>query len=405
MFITRNSYLPFARLFSRLIQAILIIMPKVLHLIHSFNQGGIENWLISMLRQIPRNKCEIDFCCKGKDIGPLAAIAQALGAKVFHCPLGLTHFGFAQKLKYILQSGQYEILHNHSETYSGFPAWIARQLGIPVITSFHNTNFAPQTSLTRFPLLRGLRSIYGAQSIGYALRYSDLVTGCSQGVIQSLDPQGTKIKQPSQVLYYGVNLPKKATSPERATFRHFFGCESETPIVLHVGRLIEQKNHLGILAVFKLVLEQIPTAKLLLVGEGPLRSVIEDAITERGLSKSILLLGLRNDVPSLMSKSDVFLFPSIYEGFGLVAIEANAAGLPVVCSRIPGLVEAVQDGETALLHDVKDIAGMAQSVVKLLDDRTYREQLGHAGQSLVKNQYSTEKSATHLLEIYNSFVS
>jgi glycosyltransferase involved in cell wall biosynthesis len=133
--------------------------------------------------------------------------------------------------------------------------------------------------------------------------------------------------------------------------------------------------------------------------------VIEDAITERGLSKSILLLGLRNDVPSLMSKSDVFLFPSIYEGFGLVAIEANAAGLPVVCSRIPGLVEAVQDGETALLHDVKDIAGMAQSVVKLLDDRTYREQLGHAGQSLVKNQYSTEKSATHLLEIYNSFVS
>ncbi len=202
-----------------------------------------------------------------------------------------------------------------------------------------------------------------------------------------------------------MNLPQLVTSEERTTFRHAFGWSSETPIVLHVGRLIEQKNHLGILSVFELVLEHIPTAKLLLVGEGPLRSVIENVIAQRGLAKSVLLLGLCDDVPSLMSKSDVFLFPSLHEGLPLVAIEANAAGLPVVGSRIPGLVEAVQDGETALLHDVKDIAGMAQSVVKLLDDRTYKEQLGHAGQSLVKNQYSTEKSATHLLEIYNSFVS
>ncbi len=136
-------------------------MPKVLHLIHSFNQGGIENWLISMLRQIPRYKWEMDFCCKGKDIGPLAAIAQALGARLFHCPLNFTHFGFAQSLKNILVDGQYQVLHNHSETYSGFPVWLAQQLGIPVITSFHNTHFAPQTSLTRLPMLRGLRSIYG----------------------------------------------------------------------------------------------------------------------------------------------------------------------------------------------------------------------------------------------------
>lgn len=379
-------------------------MLKVLHLIHSFNRGGIENWLISMLREIPRSKCEMNFCCKGTDTGPLAAIALDLGAKVYHCPLNPTHFGFAQGLKRLLIDGQYQILHNHSETYSGFPVWIAKQLGIPVITSFHNTNFAPQTSLTRLPLLRELRSMYGAMSIGYALRHSDLVTGCSQGVIKSIAPQGTKINHPTQVLYYGVKTVKQSTTQERTTFRHSFGWSSVTPIILHVGRLIEQKNHLGILSVFELVLEQIPTAKLLLVGEGPLRSEIEDAIAQRGLASSVLLLGLRDDVPSLMSKSDVFLFPSIYEGFGLVALEANAACLPVVGSRIPGLVEAVRDGETALLHDVKDIAGIAQSLVKLIRDRAYNQQLGDAGQTLVKNQYSTEKSANRLLEIYNSFV-
>lgn len=378
-------------------------MLKILHLVHSLNQGGIENWLISMLREIPRSNYEMNFCCKGTNVGTLAKVAKNLDAQVFHCPLSVGHFGFAQKLKRILVEERYQILHNHVETYSGFPVWVAKQLDIPVITSFHNTNSAPQTSLTRLPLVRGLRSIYGAMSISYALRHSDLVTGCSQGVIQSIEDRGTKIKHPPHVLYYGVNLPKLATSQERMTFRHSFGYKSETPIILHVGRLIEQKNHLAMLSVFQLVLEQIPTAKLLLVGEGPLRSVIEDAIAQRGLTKSVLLLGLRDDVPSLMSKCDVFLLPSIYEGFGLVSIEANAASLPVVGSKIPGLMEAVRDGETALLHEVQDVDGMAKSIMKLLSDRAYHKQLASTGRTWVKNHYSTAASANHLLKIYNSF--
>lgn len=379
-------------------------MAKALHLIHSFNRGGIEKWLLSMLEEISRDECEMDFCCKGSDTGPLAAIAEDLGAKVFHCPLYPTHIGFALSLKRLLLEGKYQILHNHLETYSGFPVWVAQQIGIPVITSFHNTHFIAQTSFTRLPLVKELRSIYSVVSIDYALRHSHLVTGCSQGVIKNLDPEGVKIKHSSRVLYYGVNLPKLSTPEERTAFRNSFGWLAETPIVLHVGRLNEQKNHLGILSVFQLVLKDIPTAKLLLVGEGLLRSLIEDAIAKRGLTQSVLLLGLRDDVPLLMSKCDAFLFPSIYEGFGIVAIEANAAKLPVIGSRIPGLTEAVRDGETALLHDIDDIQGMAKSLVRLIRDRTYNEQLGQAGQNWVKNQYSTAVSANQLLEVYNSLV-
>lgn len=382
----------------------LSFMTKVLHLIHSFNRGGIENWLLTMMRQIPRDICQMDFICKGADIGPLAGMVQELGAKVYHCPLGATHFGFAQGLKRILIEGKYDILHNHSETYSGFPVWVAQQLGIPVITSFHNTNFAPQTSLTRLPFVRELRSMYGRVSISYALRHSQLVTGCSQGVIKSLDPKGTRIKSPSRVVYYGVNQPTPATPEERKAFRESFGCSEDTPMVLHVGRLIEQKNHLGMLSVFEQVLAQTPTAKLLLVGEGSLQELIENEITQRGLTKSVLLLGARDDVPSLMSKCDAFLFPSLYEGFGLVAIEANGAELPVVGSKVPGLMEAVRDGETAFLHELEDIQGMASSVVKLLSDRDLHSSFAHAGKTWVQNQYSTEKSANQLLDIYHSLV-
>lgn len=376
-------------------------MPRVLHLISGVGEGGFEMWLLSVLREIPRSRWEMDFCCKGASVGPLAPVARQLGAKVFHCPLGLNHISFAKILKRTLTEGPYHILHNHLGAYSGLPVWVTRRLGVPVITSFHNTHFEPQTRFTRLPIVRQLRSLYAMISVDYALHHSDLVTGCSQGVLESLDPDGTRISGPSRVLYYGVNILELATPEERASLRRSFGWPADTPLVLHVGRFLGQKNHLGLLAIFQRVLEHVPAAKMLLVGEGLLRPSIENIIAERGLSNAIRLLGRRDDVPSLMSKCDVFLFPSLHEGFGLVAIEANAANLPVVGSKIPGLMEAVSDGTTALLYDVTDIEGMAMSVVKIITDQQYAQRLANAGRTRVRENFSVEASARRLLELYN----
>ena len=377
-------------------------MTRVLHLITSFNRGGIETWLISMLREIPRGKYQMDVCCKGTDIGPLASLAEQAGAKVISCPLGPAHIGFAAKLQRILKEGKYDILHNHLEAYSGFPVWVAHQVKVPVITSFHNSHFEAQTSLTRLPIIRQIRSVYSVISIAYALRNSRLVTGCSQGVINSLDPDGKKLQTRSRVLYYGVNIPDLATPEECAQLRKEFGWEPDTPIILHVGRLIEQKNHLGLLSVFQQILQQVPTAKLLLVGKGPLEQMIEKSINQRGLSHAVRLLGARDDVPSLMSKCDIFLLPSIHEGLGVVVLEANASGLPVIGSRVTGLTEAVRDGETGILKEVGDIEGMAASAIALIKDFSYAQQMKNSGRTWIKDNFSTEVSAKRLLDIYDS---
>jgi glycosyltransferase involved in cell wall biosynthesis len=377
-------------------------MTRVLHLITSFNRGGIETWLISMLREIPRGKYQMDVCCKGTDIGPLASLAEQAGAKVISCPLGPAHVGFAAKLQRILKEGKYDILHNHLEAYSGFPVWVAHQVKVPVITSFHNNHFEAQTSLTRLPIIRQIRSVYSVISIAYALRNSRLVTGCSQGVINSLDPDGKKLQTRSRVLYYGVNIPDLATPEECAQLRKEFGWEPDTPIILHVGRLIEQKNHLGLLSVFQQILQQVPTAKLLLVGKGPLEQMIEKSINQRGLSHAVRLLGARDDVPSLMSKCDIFLFPSIHEGLGVVVLEANASGLPVIGSRVPGLMEAVRDGETGILKEVEDIEGMAASAIALIKDFSYAQQMKNSARTWIEDNFSTEVSAKRLLDIYDS---
>lgn len=378
---------------------------KVLHLIHGLNRGGIETWLISMLREIPRDTCAMDFCCKGPEVGVLSDIAKELGARVFHCPLGFNHPKFAQQLKEILSTQKYTILHNHVEVYSGFPVWIAQSIGIPTITMFHNTQFPAQDRLTQLPVLRQMRSLYGAISIRYALKHSKFITASSQAILDSLPITKVQLDGRSRVWYTGVTIADLKGVTDKIGFRKSLDWEGDAPIVLHVGRFAEQKNHVGLLKIFAKVRQQIPIAKLLMVGVGPLKPQIEAIASNLGLMDSARFLGGRDDVPLIMSLCDVFLFPSLHEGFGLVAIEASAAGLPIVGSKISGLLEAVSDGKTGLLHDVNDIEAMATSVVNLLKDPHYARSLAQAGRERVIQNFSIPISAKHLLEMYQEVLS
>ena len=370
---------------------------KVLHLITWLVPGGIEKWLLSMLEEMPRNECAMDIACKGMSVGPLATDAEATGARVLHCPLTPAHAGFARQLKAILREGKYDIVHNHLANYSGFGTWICQKEGVPVIASYHNTQFAPQT-WTRRAGLRQLRDLYSQRSVRYALQKSQYVTGCSEAVLESLKTYSPR-EANWQVLPYGVEVPPVATENERTNLRIELGWPADALVVLHVGRFIEQKNHVGLLEIFERVSKEVPSARLLLVGEGPLQSQIESVIVERGLTGRALCVGVRNDVPHLMSRSDLFLFPSVHEGFGLVAIEANGAGLPVVASRIPGLTEAVSD-ETARLHSPHDYDAMTASTLTLLRDPALRARLGQAGRARVSRQFTRPASAENLLRLY-----
>jgi glycosyltransferase EpsF len=97
---------------------------RVLHLITWLGRGGAEMWLMSMLHEIPRDVCAMDICCKGAHVGEMAPEAEELGAKVFHCPLDVTHVAFGRSLTGVLRAGGYDIVHNHLNVYSGFPVWI-----------------------------------------------------------------------------------------------------------------------------------------------------------------------------------------------------------------------------------------------------------------------------------------
>ena len=372
-------------------------MIRVLHVVTTLGRGGIECWLVSMLDQIRRADCAMDFCCKGDSVGALAPVARDSGAKVYLRPLKMTQVGFIASLRRLVASERYDIVHNHLEAYSGLPVYACRTLGVPVITSFHNTEFQAQTWLRR-PIARQLRDAYLKISVKYALRHSTEATGCSQGVV---DVVRTRYGGDNwRVLYYGIDLPRLPTRQERREFREAFGWSEHTPILVHVGRFAEQKNHFGLLRVFELVLQRIPTAKLLLIGDGSLRPAIETSAEARQLSSAVRFLGSRDDVPAVVSRCDVFLFPSWYEGFGLAALEANAAGIPVVASDVEGSREAIENEVTGFLCDPHDSNDMAVTVASLLADPILASRLGAAGRTRARDRFSKRASADSLLECY-----
>ncbi len=377
---------------------------KVLHLLTTLDPGGIEKWIVSMSNAIPSKKCSMDVCCKGTHEGDMADEIRNAGGSVFVSPLTPLHIGFVRDLKKLVRSRNYDVVHNHLEAYSGLPVWICKSLNVPVITSFHNTVFPAQTWL-RAPVLKQLRGYYSNRSIRYALQYSSLVTGCSRGVLEALEKDYGSIASPSKVLYYGVRSPALLSAQSKVELRESVGVKDGESVILHVGSFKRQKNHEGLLKIFKKVYASFPSVKMLLVGSGPLEHKIRMSIDKLGLSGRVLLLGRRTDVFDLMQVSNLMLLPSHFEGFGRVAIEAGATGLPLVASDVSGLNEAAENGRGAILHASYDVEGMSESVLSLLRDASAAVQIGQAGLQRVEERFSLDIATDSLYDTYSSVLS
>jgi glycosyltransferase EpsF len=379
-----------------------LIMPiKVLHLITWLNPGGIERWLLSMLQAVDRERVAMDFCCKGPGVGELAPQAEALGAMVYHCPLGPMPIAFMRSLEDIVKSGDYTILHNHLETYSGIGAYVGKRCGIPVITSFHNVGFPPQ-AIPKLPLLHKLREIYGNLSIRYALKHSALVTGCSRAVLSYINERFPNISAREKVLYYGVPLLPRVPERQRQVFIDGLGLEGDRIIITHVGRFHPQKNHVGLVRIAEKIIGRDNRAQFILVGDGPLKGQIEDMVRDRNLTGNFTFLGIRGDVEAILAGSDIFFFPSLWEGSPVALLEAMAAFLPVVGSDLPEMRETVSNGETGILWPVHDEEGMAQQVFDLMTDPERRQAMGLAGRRVVEAEFSLAAGAERLCKVYES---
>lgn len=372
---------------------------KILHLVTSLNPGGIERWVLQMIERGPKYGIYSDVCCKAER-GRWAENAERLGAKVLVNRLTPFHLAYGRTLKALILQGCYSVVHCHLGAYSGYPALIAKKTGVPIVITFHSTRFPPQTRWLKLPLVRSMRAVYSYLSISYASHHADVSVAVSEGVLKEVLGRVDRHRHPIYVVRHGVDIPREPEEEARKSFRSKMGLPHNSILVLHVGRFEEQKNHKGALLVFAEASKTCRQIRMLFVGDGPLTREIKREARDLGLTDKVLFLGLRDDIRELMTMCDIFLFPSRYEGLGIVALEAAAGGLPVIGYQIPGLNEVVLHDKTGFLVAPGDVRAMVHALVALVADEALRKQLGASGRLWVQENFSTDEMIRRYVAIY-----
>lgn len=300
---------------------------KVLHVFGSLNRGGAETLIMNVFRNIDKSMYKFDFAVQTSEKGEYEDEVLGLGGKVYHLnsPRQST-LRFMSEFNRLLQSESYDVVHSHIYNFSGITLTIARQNNVPVrIAHSHNTSDGKEDNLYRKIYRRIMRNLI--------LVNATHLIGCSDDACKALF--GDKKENKYQIINNGIDL-----TPYYNLVNGIKTLSYESPVIGHIGSFTKQKNHKFIIQVFQELLKKKPSAKLILIGTGPLKEEIENKVRTLNIINNVHFLGSRSDIPQLLSDMDAFLFPSFFEGLGIALVEAQAAGLPcLISNKIPEEVD------------------------------------------------------------------
>ena len=300
---------------------------RVLHVIGIMNRGGAETMIMNLYRNIDRNKVQFDFVENSSEPAAFDEEILSLGGKIYRCPHynGKNHFAYVKWWNTFFQKhpGEYPIVHGHLGSTAAIYLSIAKKYGVYTIAHSHNTN--AQKSMEQY--------IYSIFS--YPTRYiADHFFACSPDA--AVDRFGKKIAKDTrrcEVLRNAIDSGIFRFDPEiRSKIRNELKINDNAVVIGNVARFAAQKNHAFLMEVFRIVYQKNPNTVLVLVGDGALRPQIEKFIDENKLYSNVIITGVQSNVWDYYQAMDVFVFPSHYEGLGIVVIEAQAAGLPCCVS-------------------------------------------------------------------------
>jgi glycosyltransferase involved in cell wall biosynthesis len=304
---------------------------RILHVIGKLDRGGVETWLVQLLRHIDRKKYQMDFMVHTEDTGAYDAEVHALGARVIPCLRPSNPLPYAFRFWRILRGyGPYDVVHSHVHHFSGYVLALAALAGIPVrIAHSHNDTGSAQLPVSSF------RRIY------YAAMRSLIYYCATAGLTVSAEAGDDLFSWPWQgsskwrLQHLGIDLSRFQDEVDRSTIRHELGIPAGAIVIGHVGRFSEQKNHSFMVEIARELIRIEPRAVFLMVGDGALRPSIEQKVASYSLKSHFLFTGVRSDVPRLMKGAmDILVFPSLYEGLPITLLETQAACLKCVASDV-----------------------------------------------------------------------
>lgn len=337
--------------------------------------------LLNLCRFLDKEKFEIVvYSVIGS--GPLLSEFEKLGikVKVFNKKTKLG-FGVIWQIFKNLKRYRPQIVHTHLFAADFWGKIAAILAGVPVIiTTEHSVNLEESVFKQKVKVL-----------LSY---FTDKIVAVSQAVrnhyVEKVKIRGTKVI----VIYNGVDL-------NRFVFRGFRPIDLTKPInAVMVARLEEVKGHKYLIEAMPLILGRYPNLILNIVGDGSLRKKLEEQARDLKLSDKIVFWREVLEPEKIFSKMDFFILPSLWEGLGISLLEAQAFGLPVLTSDIPGATEVVEDGKTGLLFEVKNPQAISKSIDRLLSNPKLQEKLVQEANKQVREKFDLQIMVRAYIDLY-----
>lgn len=345
---------------------------RVLEIITPSRVGGAEVFVINLCKELPSFGGDVFlFCPAGR---PFLNHAAKRGLKCISWrTCGKADPVTVLRLMGLIKRERIQVVHTHLSTASLLGAFAARATGIPSVAHVHGLNTAT------------------------CFKYSSNVIAVSEAVKQHLCAQGLDERK-IRVVHNGVDLEWFHPAP-LVDAKLTLGFDPTVPLIGMFGRLSAEKGQRVALEAMFLLLKEHPSARLILVGDGPDLEELQVCVDALGIRSAVEFAGFALDIRPVLFACDVVLVPSLKEGFGLAAVEAMAAGKPVVASSVGGLPEIVKQNETGLLVEPNNPSALADAVATLIKKPELAGQMGRRGRERAEQFFDFRKQAAEVLSV------
>lgn len=297
---------------------------RVLHVIGGMNRAGAETFLMNLYRAIDRKSIQFDFLVHADGECDYDQEIRNLGGRIYRLPRfnGGNFVVYKNACRrFLKEHPEYPIVHGHIGSSAAIYLHEAKKDNR--FTIAHSHSVTPWSSVHNF--------IYNCAS--KPVRFvADFFMACSREAAESRFGSVAQQQDKCLVIPNGINIRRFQRSESMVLRSKEKLGLSDCPIFSHVGRFTPEKNHQFLIEVFSGIQNELPNAKLLMVGRGELERRVRELVRERQLESNVVFLGPRDDIPDILQASDVFLFPSINEGLGIALVEAQTSGLQTLAS-------------------------------------------------------------------------
>ena len=323
--------------------------------------------------------------------GPLSGELRQRGIEVIILPKRRSYdFIFLFSLLRVIARKKIKLLHAHL-LITDIYGWIAAKLSrTPFVITFHGKN------------LMNLK--HGKSVFCFVAEHTDRVVFICDNIKEEIRESLRLPLNNCTTIYNGIDLHKSPVTYSPRIFAKNLGIHSSSLVVGSIGSLRPVKGYEILLEAVPSVAEAFPQVNFLIMGDGVLRDSLELKVKGLKLEKNVIFLGHRDDVSKIIRLFDVFVLPSLTEGVSIALLEAMAASRPVVATNVGGNPEVMVSNKTGLLVPPGSPGALSEAIIKLLQDKPMREQMGKAGRKRVVQHFSLEAFVNKHIELYESLV-